>query len=945
MKKTNNTQNVQSKPESYKILAFSQEHVLAEYMAFLMAMMAFQVDKDGFYDPAELQAARVAKCHLAMKLQADMAKPIVLKPEDGRITGLRQSLMSDILGVEYGRQRPVWQIVKVSHNVGAFKVHPLVLGTTPSEAEKTMRSLKEQILRRICFSGIVINKMMYLPLAASADAQKKGQLLMGAKPVMDQTSDARECAGNETEAMKRPDTAAEWLKRMAVLMTPSSILISGKSAQVRGYFIKAMLIGNGEDGPIHLRDIKMVSSIKVNRTFDRVRVIDGKYHPVEPMTTQQTQADGQMVRTDDPEIMEAVFDLEKLEKVDSLPSDFWSYKIVATTDVWKANKLFPSWDAFLAWVDKLEAKYPFIGYLRCVRMADDTEDLDEDETPETRELSRQLLQQMLLISAKEVAHLTQRTRRWLKKEKTAAGAYRKLTEANIPEDQRSDAAKVFAALPELMGERHIDQYLGECWTEKRRRAAMGKLRVSGSYPFLAQDPVAFLQVTVFGHDPEDPNLGVLGAEEFSTPGMEDKQEACVNRYPANAITAKVMVNRAIKAFAKLGGILVLSWHGDAIVRFDGDFDGDEALLVTWAWFVALMKRMLAMANFPLIVFEHGSKEEAKAFRTAENKASAMAAALQRSQEFNQVGIYSDLAMTLLALASEAACHGEDAKKEEYLRAASLAHVGAILCIDQVKGNDISPELLSALKKLQTYVRKRTHGLKPWNQQFHRPGKAVLPFMDCTADRIAACIMSDVGEWELQDAPVWSPALADLMMNDAVCSHKPYGAPVAHKFLQELNWRNYADDESRLAVAVRKGEPVAMKDLLVFFWRNRCALSYRMLGEGAEQSNELYRLCREVCMETLTAKSHIYNGRELSQEEKEALVVNAAIRMAFELDGHGNGIAEDKKASFAMFVVRVFAPDIAKNLERNAPLRALQFVELSEEDKLDMDFTEGDLTLE
>jgi len=936
-----NTKNVQTKPASYKILTFGQEHVLAEYMAFLKAMMAFKVEADGTYDPAELQAARVAKCHLAMKVQADMAKPIALNPETGRVTGLRQSLMSDILGVQYGLQRPAWQIVKVCHDVGSFKIHHLVLGTTPSEAEKNLRELKEQILRRICFSGIVINKMMYLPLAASADAQKKGELLMGAKPVMDQTADARECAGNEAEAMKRPDTAAEWLKRMAVLMTPSSILVSGSSAQVRGYFIKAMLIGNGENGPIHLRDIKMVNSIKINRTFDRVRMVDGKYHPVESMTTQQTQADGQMVRTDDPDIVEAVFDLEN---VDSFPSEFWGYKVVATTDVWKANKLFPSWDAFLAWVDKLEAKYPFIGYLRCVRLADDPENLDEDETTETRELSRQLLQQMLLISAKEVAHLTQRTRRWLKQEKTASGVYRKLTEANLSEDQRSDAAKVFAALPELMGERHIDNYLKECWSEKRRHAAMGKLRVSGSYPFLAQDPVAFLQVAVFGHDPEDSNLGVLGAEEFSTPDMEDKQEACVNRYPANAITAKVMVNRVINAFAKLDGILVLSWHGDAIVRFDGDFDGDEALLVTWAWFVQLMKRMLAMANFPLIVFEHGSKEEAKAFRTAENKASAIAAALQRSQEFNQVGIYSDLAMTLLALASDAAYHGEDAKKEEYLRAASLAHVGAILCIDQVKGNDISPELLAALKKLQAYVRKRTQGLKPWNQQFHRPGKAVLPFMDCTADRIAACIMTDVGEWELQDAPTWDPALADLMMSNTACGHKPYGAPVAHKFLQELNWRNYADDESRLAVAVRKGEPVTMKDLLVFFWRNRCALSYRMLGDGAEQSNELYKLCREVCMETLTAKSHSYNGRELSQAEKEALVVNAAIRMAFELD-HGNGIAEDKKASFAMFVLRVFAPDITKNLERNAPLRALQFVELSEEDKLDMDFTEGSITLE
>lgn len=940
------TQNIQKKPEGYKILSFSPDVVLAEYVGLMEAIASFKVDPDGEFDMDELKAARFALRQLNMKLQADAEKPIVVYAHDGKLNGLRQSLMSDILGIPYGMRKPVWQMIKICHNVGAFNANYRVFGTCVADAEVAMRELKEKILRRICNAGVVLNGKRYAVLAASADAQKKGEIMMGEASIMAATVDVREGMASFADTLSRPDTAAEWLKRMSVLLTPSAIMTSGKSAQTRAQFLKLMLIGNGQDGPVRLDEIKMIPSIKTKRLFPRVRTVDGKFHEVEPKELELTQADGMAVRLDDPDLMEELFDREG---VDSLPEEFWGFKVLATTDVWKANKIFPSWEAFIEWIHELEPKYPFIPYLRCVRLASEPDEYDEEgnliSEPETRELSRQLTQQMLLPTSRELAVLTRRSRRWLKRQKTVAGAYQMLAETNLAEDQRSDLAKVFAAMPELMSESHVNNYMQACWTAKRNKVAHGKLRVSGTYPFLAQDPIAFLQVAIFGHDPEDPAIGCLGSEEFSLPGLKDGQEAVVNRYPANAITAKVLTNREVKAFAKLDGVAVLSWHGDTIVRFDGDFDGDEALVVTWDWFVNLMKRQLAFANFPLIDFEHGSKEQPKPFGTRTNKMNAIAASLQRSQEYNMVGVYSDLAMTLLALASDAAyCHN-DAQKDEYLRAASLAHVGAILCIDQVKGNAISPDLLKALKMLQSWTRKRTGGLKPWNQQFHRPGKETMEEMHGTADRIASMVIADCGEWELQEAPVWDPALANLMMSASVCSHKPYGAPVAHKFLQELNWRNYADDESKLAVAVQKGEPVAMKDLLVFFWRNRCALSYRMLGEGAEQANELYKLCREVCMETLTAKNHSYNGRELSQEEKEALVVNAAIRMAFELDNHGNGIAEDKKASFAMFVLHVFAPDITKNLERNAPLRALQFVELSEEDKLDMDFAEGDLTLE
>jgi len=941
------TNNIQRKPEGFKILSFGPEIVLAEYSGLMKAIASFKVDSNGEYDLEELKTARFALGQLNMRLSADAERPIYLKVEDGKINGLRQSLMSDILGITYGQHKPVWQMVKICHNVGAFSANWRVFGVGMADAEAAMRELKEKILRRICNAGIVLNGKRYGILAASADAQKKGEIMMGEASVMTATVDVREGMASFLDTLHRADTAAEWLKRMAVLLTPSTILTDGGSAQVRGLFIKAMLVGNGQPGPIRLDEMKIIPSIKTKRTFERVRTVDGKFHEVGPKELEITQADGMAVRLDDFELMEELF---SREGVDILPEEFRGFKVLATTDVWKANKIFQSWKAFLDWVHELEPKYPFLPYLRCVRLASEPDEYDEEgnlvEEPETRELSRQLLQQMLLPTSRELAVLTRRSRRWLKRQKTFAGAYSMLTEAGLPEERRSDLAKVFAAIPELMGESHVNAYLESRWTAKRNNIARGKLRVSGSYPFLAQDPIAFMQVAIFGHDPEDPTIGCIGPEEFSLAGLEDGQEAVVNRYPANAITAKVLTNRVVKAFAKLEGVAVLSWHGDTIVRFDGDFDGDEALVVTWKWFVNLMKRQLAFANFPLIEFEHGSKEQPKPFGTRTNKMNQIAAALQRSQEYNQVGIYSDLAMTLLALASDAAYRREDAQKDEYLRAASLAHVGAILCIDQVKGNAISPDLLKALKVLQNWTRKRTNGLKPWNQQFHKPGRATMEEIHCTADRIASLVVADCGEWELEGAPVWLDQFAQLIMSETDDERAPFAAAVSHEFLTELNWANYCDSaDSKLHQDILDGKKVGLKAVLLFFWRNKCALSFKMEGADVrEQEEALFELARKVIMDTFTSVERKSRGRIMTVAEKEAVVVNTAIRDALELGTKSNGLDEDKKASYTMFVLRVFAKDIVKNIERNAPLRALRFVHLTEKDSMDMDFDEESLAL-
>lgn len=960
----------QEKPHRYQILSFGSDLVKSEYASLFRTIEALKA-KD-CHDPVKSWPARQALADLITRLKADIAakKPVILSEQDGRIIGLGESMMSYILGVDYSRRGPARQVIKASYNVASIHMPWRLFGKTMREARKAMTAIKELFVERLIAGGIKVRfadgaSFFYDILASSADAQKKGEALFGERDLMLDCAEALEAVdanGNgamaREMAMQRPDTAAEWLKRMAVLCTPSAVATTGRSFQARGYFVKGMIVGNGEEGPIHLRDLLVARSIKTTRRFARVCKVDGEVYPVGPSDLDVTLGDGQAVRLDDYNIMEAVFNKAD---VDILPEHARQFKVVATTDI---VKIKIPWPEYLQLIERLEKRWPLIGYLRCVREADKPEEYDEDGNPvdsNVRELSRQLLQQMLRVSDTNISILTRRSRHWLKRQKSFEGVMETMTGAKKDPDKRSAINRLIAAVPELVAERHINEFMRDTWIAKRERIASGKLRINGYYPFLAQDPVAFVLVTVFGWDPNKTDIGLVKDEHFSLADLDGQElDAVVNRYPANAITAKVMRNQKVAAYAKLKGVLVLSWTDDTIIRFDGDFDGDEALVVTWAWFVKLMRRQLEMAKFPLIVFDHGSKEVPAPFVDQDRKNKAIAAAVVRAQEFNKVGIYSDLAMTILALASDAYYSMRFAKAEALLEDASIAHVGAILCIDQVKGNDISQKMLDALTDLQEkYVvitndyfpeELRTPFLrKPWNQIFHKAvcEESCMPAMQCTADRIAKSIMT-VGEWTPITEVAWSEDLAELMFCDSRLSRNyiPRKAVVASKFLMELNWAAYGDGCSAIKKAITEGKPLGLTDLLEFFWSNKCSLAYKVGGKDREErEQELFKLARSVVFETFCRESRkAPDGVEMTIAEKQAIIINYALRYALELDIRNN-IKDVNKGNFAMFVLRMFAPDFLANVNRHAPERMVQFVKLADDDSLDMDFDENSLTLE
>ena len=920
----------------YKVYSIPAKCLFEEEIAMMSEMQRLVEEKPAGW----LQQGKALYAQFAQFIKNKNGK-FVVDVRNCMINNVAASQMSDIMGVEYGVKTPCKEMCKLSYDItGTFRVYWKFMGQSQEEADRKMHDLRGYVVERLLREGaeLVDGEETigdYALLASNNSQQKQGCATMGEMETMKRTETLREFGWVFEEALAhRPDNAAEWLKRNATLTTPSKV-------------IKIKCVddnGNVTFRTTNVSRILMVGDVDIDQMFSNVTTIDGKQ-----LTTAKqkklgvTKFDGQAiwlvdgapttqgrgsslkfmaVAKPDYPLPEFAIDImgNKVRVAD--------YDILMTKSCWKAAKMGMSWYEFRDKVVELSKTCEGYDLLRAVRYSD--REIGDEENP--RNLARQATQQIIKMLDGEEEQLTRKTRKWLKNHKKFWNIVAELGELNKPIEERSPLARLFNKFPQLVMHPYIQQYLRNAWNAKKDKACSGRLRTKGVYPYICQDPIAQIQICLEGRSPYDTNLGVLPEGYVNLPKVKEGREMYCVRYPANYLVGMVVKQMNVREFANLGNIAVLPYYGDMIVRADGDFDGDEMLFLFDQLMITMMKRIIEDFKPSLIDFPHGKVDCSKPFGTKENFIYEVAEALVRAQEFNLVGRYSNLAVICLQQASLAK---DSVTLAKWLNAAKIAHVGAIVCLDMVKGANVPVELQNLLKNLNKSVRAAFK--MPWNQLFSHPElteEDVEARTNSSQDKIAGCICDDVGTFEVDfedGTPVeWESNMLLGMTPSGIDITSVKKFVVDDDDVRRIGGCHFDDTSDDVTWnKMINGEAIGWKEWIELGWHNASALLWKMTGvDMAEKRKDLYAYIRRVLIKSITdVKWTREDGEEYTLLEKYASLVTTVIESAFEYrvkDGkvvtefvdkngkvrrYGNNMEEEKKGSYAMFILRVFAQDI------------------------------------
>lgn len=851
--------------------------------------------------------------------------PFKVNARDCVVNNVASSAMSDLMGVEYGLRTPCKEMVLVNYDLtNTFKVYWKFVSGDYNKAQTIIHNLRVFVARRLIRYGIELDDgdkaLFYKLLASNNTQQKKGQAYMGEVNTMKRTEKLREFGWSMDAAIEgRTDNAAEWLKRNATLTTPS-VMLKGKDGKL-----------------VKVTRILMVDDVEIERLFDNVTVIDA-----------ETDANGQQklifAKNQAKKLKLTMFDGQALWLKNGMPTTqgrgpalkfmaiakpnyqlpefardimgnivrVADYDILMTKSCWKAAKMGMNWYQYRNAITELAKDCEGYDVLRAVRYSD--REIGDEENP--RNLARQATQQWVKADDEIVEKLTRKSRRWLKANKQYRVILAMLCELDRPEEERSALARLFAKFPQLILHPWVKQWLSNRWTAKRNKACSGRLRTEGMYPYICQDPVAMIQICLEGRDPNADDLGVLAADEVNLPKVEDGKEVYCIRYPANYLVGMVRKQKNVAEFNGLGNVAVLPYYGDTIARADGDFDGDEMLFLFSKTIIETMKEAIKMFNPGLIDFPHGKVACNKPFGSYKEFESQVAEALVRAQEFNLVGLYSNLAVLCLQNASMAT----DGKVcQKWLNAAIFAHVGAIVCLDMVKGADVPQVLLNKLSELNKNVRSKQK--MPWNQQFSHPETEVEDRTNSVQDRIAGTIFDEHPEFEIEfeegeEIDFDPEILRHLIPANRTTSFRRLR--LSDKALRILRGCRYEDagDKKAWAELDATGE-IGWKELLVLGWHNASSILWKLSGvDMAEKRNELNWFIREQLMDNVRRE---WNGKSI--ETRYATTIKSIVTdaLGFSIPESGddagklvakkNSIDNERKGSYLMFVLRILAEDI------------------------------------
>lgn len=905
----------------YKLLFVPASEIMPAYFANLKSyneaaskaneasrlLRAGKITRPEFDNAKAVLLAEFGKLQQEMQASRLVCRPFLINEEACLARTNRRSLASDIAGVTYG---PIVDrnIIMLHHDTFNQVKYSWLLGQSADDSKKLVSNMIKNMIFLLQRNGVkIINENTgeeyeYAFWASTSSHQKKGIAYFGEINMMKRTEELRSFGATfEQINQAGGDNGAEYIKRQAILFTPSEpIDITFDQVLMLPSVSRASEVDN-------VAEVDLTNGeIEIGRNTIDETLGDGESYFIDD--TPSAQIRGYGIKSFAAQVKNVFNSLdipELVKDVDGAMRDPRNYRMLTTTDSWKANKLGYTWAQFVEKANELSKQCPTLNHLRVVRYASSAKE-------KTRFLSRQSTQQWIFATDEQLDKLCSASKRQLKQEKHLG--YWLIQEAGLLNDEQRPSELAYQKRPDILASEKVRPAIKNMFDRDKAKAAANRIRVHGQYPYLVHDPVAMLQILLCGKDANDLDLGILKPGEINAPNLNNGQSVYFVRYPNNFLCGMVLTNVNNAVFNSLGDVAVLPVTGHEITRADGDFDGDEGLIVTDMVVVNMMKEVIKKINPPLIKFAHSkaARHEASAYKQMAD----VAEALYNGQAYNKVGQYSNIAMKLMSSYKGGEFLGEKGVGLDVMR----AHVATILVIDMVKTGTF-PEGLqrvidAAAKDLTTpYSQKYidiVKGIDVSEREYEAPGSN-------TPDRIAAKIVEAAGEFEYDtDGVMFDPDTLLAEIPECVKARRVPMSVIPSELFQKLSAFNVSAYHP-LIERMRNGEPVGAKEVLVYFFNNRIAFRSAMADAvGAEKDelaqidDEYYALVREFVMSMGDAEYWL----QIPEDVRRRIVYNYVIKDAFELEwSNGLGTNGDQettelvKAFYAKFIVDVFAPDI------------------------------------
>lgn len=893
-----------------------------------------------------LKSAREARANLESVCEKTQKMSFSVRKQDCTIVHLPVSLLLTCLGVDPEKLEVTEELFTVDHGTEEFfRTDWLVWGDTQEEADKAYAEFCEKLYDRLDQRGFVYNReKLYRTSHAGASQLKAEKVVCMEVHARKSIEDMLYFGKTETEfAAEQKIVGPDLLKAWANMnrpwccdleyedgtkARPADLLITNSPEYVY-YHNKAIKIGglyNGKtyaigpcDNPVKLFQGQIGFWKKLKGAGGQLNGwgLKGFAFYLGGSVLDKFLADNHMTR-------EQFFDC-KIRDIDGRLVRIGDYAGIATDDVWKFDKFFRSWSEYLAKVEALSKKYSIIGRLGILRQSEDAEGQSK-----RRHATRSLLQQYFHWTEQEVSRLVAPTANKIKALMEFKNALRSL--ANFGGDERTALQKLFAVAPWLWMAPGVQKYWRNKLREMVREMMANKLDAKGQYPYIIQDPDAMLEILILGKKPEE--TGILKAGQISVADVPDGTKLLALRFPANFLTVRVQTNVSMKdIFADLGNVCVLSIHDDILIVQDGDTDGDEICILYNELLIELVERMLSYVNPPVVVFEHGSKAKAEVPGTPEELRRKLAHARFMASHNDQTGIYADLARDCAYLAAKAKAEGRESDFRMCLIWMAAASTGAIISIDQVKGNDISKVLIDWLAEISKKVRKQMGYKKPYTQHFlkgvsleecNAPWTSVLP------DAVAVEGKKQVGDYKVVSPIRWNAEAAKkacFVPTEKVPHCQVQKHPVSQAMKDFFGRTLYNDQtvitpdgEERIVDedfrnAVENGLPVGMKEILVFLYHNEQALINKAEGALMQQKRqEFYSQCWKALIDFGMTDMEPSRTVNKTAAVKKCSVYTTLVNEALELV-RNNGM-NDEKGGYTMFCLNVAAAAMEQTIRSN-----------------------------
>lgn len=961
------------KSDSFTLYGFDSEIILKLYKPYIDRLMEkpdytslkdIKDRKEWFSKKKAIDEELKLKKRVALKEFRDFLKnndsePIVVNEATARVSRLRRSILSMIFEIDYNQKAPTKSWIVIEHGIQeTFNISLKVFSDNKEEAEKQLDDLQKQIYQHIGARGVKVigrpnefgeySEITYEGLFSSASHQKAEKLVMADRNLMKVHEEALWFGKTKEQILKSGLTGAEIWKMRANMARPISMALTTKDGTpiylhdgkmvpdaVRTYVHKkALQIGqSGKDGKAY----KFLDNAK-----NDVVVGAGAILMLEEMNTSVAQLSGCGLKGCGVDARSSETYALKKHKTER-PDWLNEVKILFSEDCWKFDKVgYSSYRDFVQHMDDLAIKYPGINQVYVLRQG---EEIEGEER--VRTLTRSLLQQLVAITKGEIVQLTAPVVDKLNRMNSLGGMFGMAAELSADDEDRSLLGQLILKLPGLLLEPAVQRIYEKKWTSIKHEAMGNKARAKGQYPYITQDTVALYEIWALGMNPNRNDLGVLWAGEASLNLVKAGTKVVAVRFPANAMTAKVLECRPLAGvFSTCGNICQLSIYDDILIVQDGDVDGDEMCILYDKLLVKLVERMRNVFRPPVIMFAHGGKNDRVEIGTEEELIRRMYDSLWSAKRYDKVGLYANMSRDcayLMAIQVKRMMRAKD-KKERNLARISIsflmlwmaaASTGAILAIDQVKGNKVDKNLIKWLEVIKKELDSRmsvkdgenTKRCAPFTQPYVKADMSIdaLPANENVSTDLFGMIVNEkTGEF--------NPDMSHYVKNtDAIIASTTafdgYNTRVRRGFvtsgmLTELryNYFNTLKDKDGKSVdadvfkLIREHKTVGLKELLELYWRNACSLQFRSTAKTVPGKKAEYQeMVRNSIMDWAMSDKWVAGenatapvGYVFTDAEKKGNVLREAMKMALSSD----------TPSFTKFVLEVFAKDIIENVDAN-----------------------------